>query len=318
MPTDVETTSTELLEPAISAPAGGDPRTSASVRTPLGQLTNRARWLWARVESIAGKFAPIAGRIPKAITGADATADTLTLVGHGLSNNDPVYLLSVNGGTAPNPLSHNTLYFVIVVDADTIKLSSSSGPGAAVNLTGSLSGSVYIVKIASPLAWVNVSGVGWKTIQQAIDLIVSELATFASLTGNNAMSGDNTFSGNNTFSGKVTMSGTGGYTVQRESALNDSAAQTFTGTAADHWRCRDVSQNSTYTINDPGVAGESFVVSRVEVGGGFAALFKRADTTTIGRLPNTGNGWIRFVAFDTGSGVEWHSAEWGGDADLIA
>ncbi len=314
MPTDVETTSTEVLEPAISAPAAGDPRTSASVRTPLGQLTNRARWLWARVEEVIGKFAPIAGRIPKPLTGSDATADTLTLVGHGLSNNDPIAFVSVGGGLPPNPISLYTGYYAIVVDADTFKVSASSGPGAAVNITGSLSGSVYVKTLDSTSGlWLYTNA--WKPIQTAIDQIVGELATFASLAGNNTMTGDNTFSG------KTTYSGTGGYIVLRAGSLAN-ADQTITGTDNDVWNCPDVSANRTTTVNNPSEEGETFSVVRTagNATSGLAMLFKSVDTTTIGRLPSPGSpkgGAIRFVAIDAGGGLKWHAAEWSGDADQV-
>lgn len=61
----------------------------------------------------------------------DATADTVTHVGHTFLNNDPIYLTNLSGGAG---LTNNTVYFVRNVTATTYQLSATTG-GAAINIT---------------------------------------------------------------------------------------------------------------------------------------------------------------------------------------
>ncbi len=70
------------------------------------------------------------------ITGADDTLDTLTSAAHGLATGDgPVSLtLDTSGDAAPDlpdPLNIDDEYWVIVVDADTIKLAESEADAIA-------------------------------------------------------------------------------------------------------------------------------------------------------------------------------------------
>lgn len=64
---------------------------------------------------------------------ADAGTDTLTAASHGLSNGD-VIALSTSASDLPDPLSINTIYYVISAATNTFQLSTSSG-GSAVDLT---------------------------------------------------------------------------------------------------------------------------------------------------------------------------------------
>jgi len=66
------------------------------------------------------------------VVATDDAADTLTITGHGLSNDDEIYLdLNIAGNLSEWP----TRYYVIVVDANTIQLSlTASGP--AIDITG--------------------------------------------------------------------------------------------------------------------------------------------------------------------------------------
>lgn len=73
--------------------------------------------------------------LPLAVATVDIALDTLTINGHNFTANTQV---RVGGTSAPTGLSlNNTTYYVMYVDANTIKLSSSSGPGVQIDLTGS-------------------------------------------------------------------------------------------------------------------------------------------------------------------------------------
>jgi hypothetical protein len=69
---------------------------------------------------------------PKAVTNINTTNYQLTVPSHGFTSNQTV---RVNYSTAPTGLSFETTYYVIFVDANTIKLSGAAGPGAAVVVT---------------------------------------------------------------------------------------------------------------------------------------------------------------------------------------
>ena len=71
--------------------------------------------------------------VPYTASTVDATADTLTISSHPFTSNMTV---RVGASTAPTGITINsTIYYVIVVDANTIRLSASSGPGAQVDIT---------------------------------------------------------------------------------------------------------------------------------------------------------------------------------------
>jgi len=79
---------------------------------------------------------------PRNVT-VDGTTGLITLIDHGFASNDSVRVLAQ---TAPGGLTlQNSTYYVIVVDAHTFKLSASSGPGSAVNITSN-GADVKIVK----------------------------------------------------------------------------------------------------------------------------------------------------------------------------
>jgi hypothetical protein len=66
--------------------------------------------------------------------GTAATTDTITSNGHGLVDNDRVFVWAVNGESLPTGLSASTLYHVISSASNTFQLSTSQG-GAAVDIT---------------------------------------------------------------------------------------------------------------------------------------------------------------------------------------
>lgn len=202
MPTDIATTATETFDSVINAPAGGDPRTAASVRNMGQALADQSLWTWRRLQMLLGSFCPIGGYAPSAISGVDTGADELTLVGHGLNNNDPVRLVAATGGSLPGGLSQDTVYYAIKIDADTIQVSTTSGPGSAVDITSALSGDVYIVKITDPAVMLPTVG------SVAAGKLSAILARFGRLTGS-----ANTWIANNIFEGAVTFSDAGGSDV---------------------------------------------------------------------------------------------------------
>jgi hypothetical protein len=100
--------------------------------------------------------------------------------------------------------------------------------------------------------------------------------------------------------------------------LPDAASTTLT-LNFDFATVPNVSQNSVYDIPNPTTAGRWFVVRRLVTGSGFAAAFRRIDTTTLGTLPDTGEGSLLFVSqSDGGSGFEWSAWPYGGDATAVA
>lgn len=64
----------------------------------------------------------------------DLTADTFTVSGHGLSDNDQV-VLHLLSGSAPTGLTDGTTYFVVNVSGDDFKLEASIG-GGAIDISG--------------------------------------------------------------------------------------------------------------------------------------------------------------------------------------
>lgn len=124
----------------VTAVVDGTPRTAASVNAGLSDLANRTRWLKDRMYDL------LLG-VPLTISAADTTADELTVTSHGIPANSAVQVFAANGGTLPGGLSAGTVYYVGVVDADTIYLSATSGPGAAVDLVAGFSGDCYVAII---------------------------------------------------------------------------------------------------------------------------------------------------------------------------
>ena len=71
--------------------------------------------------------------LPYTVSVVDDSANTLTIIGHPFTSNMTV---RVGALTAPTGITiDSTTYYVIVVDANTIKLSITSGPGAEVDIT---------------------------------------------------------------------------------------------------------------------------------------------------------------------------------------
>ena len=68
------------------------------------------------------------------VAAVNATANLLTLQGHGLTTGDPLSFRAESGGSLPSPIMADTTYYAIVVSPDTFQVSTSVG-GSAVDLT---------------------------------------------------------------------------------------------------------------------------------------------------------------------------------------
>lgn len=87
-----------------------------------------------------------------------ATPGVFTLVAHGLAVNDPI---QISGGTIPTGLVAGTTYYVIAagLTADNFEVSASVG-GAAINTTGSSSGTISLFKSTNAVGIAFVAGDG--------------------------------------------------------------------------------------------------------------------------------------------------------------
>ncbi|MBC7533967.1 MAG: DUF1566 domain-containing protein [Oligoflexus sp.] len=112
----------------LTAPAAIDPwnvRVGSVVNGVTGQLKTSCR------NRANASFWDVG--VPYTASTVDATADTLTITGHPFTSNMTV---RVGATSIPPGLSApSTTYYVIYVDANTIKLSAASGPGAQVDIT---------------------------------------------------------------------------------------------------------------------------------------------------------------------------------------
>lgn len=133
MPTALSDTDTWVVAP--DGPATAEARTSALIRSYMGKINQRTRWLFNRLGDLLGTWS--------LIESVNATTDRITITAHAIPSNTVVRVYSV-GGAVPGGLSAETAYYVEVIDADTIKLSASSGPGAAVNITDAGTGTLYL------------------------------------------------------------------------------------------------------------------------------------------------------------------------------
>jgi hypothetical protein len=308
-------------------PGTNDSIVSAIWRGYWDGVNNRVRWLFNRIgASMLGEFQTFAAGA------VDAGTDTINIVGHGIPANTVVRFGNV-GGAIFGPLVDNvaglsaSAFYVLVTDVDNIQLSLTSG-GAAIDLTSAGTGTHYIFTV--PAAFSAIMHPSFTTAAggtiPAGTLLTLLTAYYASTTGatfsgavvhSAAVTNSSTTAtaGVATHTNRIVLSGAASYLVGRTASVNDAAAQTISGVSSDIYYVPDVSQNSTYTVTDPAFAGLSFVVSRRNVGGGFAAEFRR-DTGAVlmGTLPNTGASWIRYTSHAEDGALAWHAEEWGGNA----
>lgn len=92
------------------------------------------------------------------VTAVNTSTDTLTVPSHGLQANTACVVQStssVPGGLTAGTSTHagvpmGPYFYAIIVDADNLKLSATSGPGSAVDITSAGSGSITIRPISLP------------------------------------------------------------------------------------------------------------------------------------------------------------------------
>lgn len=309
MPADL--TSTDTYPEEVKGPAGGDKRTAKSVRDMGSPLASRSYFLRRRLEGVWGAFKAFAA------TDISLAADTITIAGHGLSNNDPIRFASlgtafgVGGVTLPvySGLFSGQLFYAKVVDADTIQIAASSG-GAALDLTGQGSGTHVLFAVPTALhtlmhqAFTTAAGA---TIP-AGSLLVTLAAYFLPLSGGE-------------LTGDVTPGATGNIRDRLISgnipSVGNADLTLSTFEQYPTWRCIDQSANHIFTLPTPSKAGLRREIHRNDFTAGFAALFKRAaDASTIGRLPGTaasGSAGLLLRSYDSGDGkgVAWHATALG-------
>lgn len=92
---------------------------------------------------------------PKIVTAVSAANDTLTFAtAHGLASNTAVKLTT--SGTMPGNLSELVTYYVVSDTSTTLKLSDTSGPGAAVNISSAGTGTLRLFTAAkAPLDYIS-------------------------------------------------------------------------------------------------------------------------------------------------------------------
>ena len=175
MSTDISSSSQESYDSTVNAPATADPRTSASVRTPMQSIVNRIRFGFARLQELYGAFLPIGSLFPVA---ASVSGNVFTIAGHGLSTNDPFRVLSV-GGSVPAPLVAGTTYFAGSVTANTFTALSSSG-GSVVPLTNTGSGTIYVAKRGA-VSFYQITADGLETLGNALTVASTFVANGAAV-----------------------------------------------------------------------------------------------------------------------------------------
>lgn len=292
MPANV--TETVSFPSAVVGPAGGDARTATGVRTMGGHLASRTLWLKAQLDALFGGF--------HKVEAVSAASDTLTITAHGLATNDVVYIAAI-GGSVPPPLFAGIALYVIKIDDDTIKLAGTSG-GAAIDLSGSGSGDIYVFKATSALdAFVTKGFTTLKgdTIPPAT-LRVILAAYFVPTQGA-------------TLTGEITHLGDSATVARRVGYLTD-ADQTIDPATKDVWYCQDVTGNRIVTLNAPAKEGLRVRFARISYANAFAAVFKRAaDASTVARLNAVGGFDLESITL---AGVtKWHAVGFGG-ADQIS
>lgn len=80
----------------------------------------------------------------KVVTLVDATADTLTAVGHGLTAGEEIMATVDAGGTLPGGISGSAIYYAASLTADTFKLSTTADGLTIVDITSTGSGTIRL------------------------------------------------------------------------------------------------------------------------------------------------------------------------------
>lgn len=281
-------------------------------------VNNRARWLFNRlVPSLLG---PALTFDASAI---DSTSDAVHLPAHGIITDTPVRIGIKSGATifsiigSPLPtvaggLLSSVLFYAIAVDADHLSFALTSG-GAAVDISAIGAGTHYLFQVPQALHAI---------MHQAFTMLNGATIPAGPLVTTLAGYFISTLGG--ALSGEIVLNGAAGRIVNRTtgSPANlptvGNADATVDLSTYPRWRCVDQSANHILTVTEPTKAGLETQIDRVDYGGGFAMVFKRAqDASTIGRLNAVGA--LRLQSYDSGDGkgITWHAAGMGG-ADQVS
>jgi len=115
----------------------------------------------------------------------DTANNTITLPNHRLPSNLNTVVGTISG-TPPAPLANFVPYFVIVNDANSIKLSATTGPGTAIDLTNVGSGEHALFSDSIRMAW----HLDWATSDPTYCAYVGAFAVTPALAGNGFYSDD--------------------------------------------------------------------------------------------------------------------------------
>lgn len=114
----------------------------------------------ANIWESVGSAATIAVASGTSISGADANADTITVTSHGLSSGDPVAIYAP-GGTLPTGLDASLIYYVDVVDANTLRLYKfSPAPNGQIASITDAGASAVLVPVSAHTVAIDVSAIG--------------------------------------------------------------------------------------------------------------------------------------------------------------
>jgi hypothetical protein len=283
MPTDISTTAADSFNAVVTAPANGDPRTSASVSVMGQALTNRSLWNWKRVQAMLGKYAPVSTDLPIAVENVDLATDTITLTAHGFANGDQVRF--DGSGTAPLPAVIGTMYYVVGATSNTFQLALTLG-GAVLNLTGALVGRVYAIKIIAPNIFLPDAA---PILGGRLDTI---LAMFALKDFTNIFTGTNSFAGATLFqpagqiitAGMLTFLGNSARIIHRAPiAVSGAADSTINMANSDHFTVGTLTADRVYLLNETTLTAPiSYERKRftIPTTNGHAIVFRREGSAT--------------------------------------
>jgi len=247
---------TTTYSSGVTAVVSGTPRSAASVNAGLAKLANRTKWIKDRLYDL------LLGA-PLTISAANTTTDRLTVTSHGIPANTAVQVFAANGGSLPGGLAISVVYYVNVIDADTIELSATSGPGASVNLSAGFSGDCYVQIIPDWLSTLLIADSTWGYGK------LTSLVCF--LAGSQAITGAKTVT-------DITWSGT---TRPKVTARSIARALAVTWT--------DGSGNAYCSIEQPIVAAAGTLFAEFEVPDGqtLTSVSILINPDNVGVLPGT-------------------------------